>query len=97
MRGSISHQQPSTVSGEAHVSKRLGLPVVSGSIELADGRKGSWRMVGAVEAMAEPWLPFFISYDQRSERSPLAETPPEYPTAWPGSKWRVTRLGCASG
>jgi hypothetical protein len=67
----------------ALASKRLDLPVVSGSIELADGRKGSWRIVGAGEAMAEPWLPFFISYDQRSDRSPLAESEgaPDY-LAW---------------
>jgi hypothetical protein len=67
----------------ALASTRLTLPVVSGSIELADGRKGSWRIVGAGEAMAEPWLPFFISYDQRSDRSPLAESAgaPDY-LAW---------------
>ncbi len=53
------------------VSDRLGLPVVSGSIEFADGQTGSWRIVGADEAMAEPWLPFFISYDRTSGRSPL--------------------------
>jgi hypothetical protein len=57
----------------ALVSDRLGLPLVKGSIELADGQRGSWHMVGAVEAMAEPWLPFFISYGPRLARSPLAE------------------------
>jgi hypothetical protein len=31
-------------------------------------------MVGVVEAMAEPWLPFFISYARESGRSPLPES-----------------------
>ena len=54
----------------AATSKRLGLPVVPGSIELPNGSTRSWRLVGVAAAMAEPWLPFFISYDQA--RDPLA-------------------------
>ena len=55
----------------ALVSDRVGLPVVGGTIELDDGQVGSWRMVGADAATAEPWLPFFISYDRTSGRSPV--------------------------
>jgi hypothetical protein len=58
----------------ATVSDRLGLPVVDGSIEYPDGQTGSWRIVGADESMAEPWLPFFITYSRTSGRSALVES-----------------------
>jgi hypothetical protein len=37
----------------------------------------SWRLVGVAAAMAEPWLPFFISYDQARDRlaAPAAVVP----------------------
>ena len=61
----------------AAASERLGLPVVAGSIELPDGRTRSWRLVGVAAAMAEPWLPFFISYDQARDHlaAPAAAVP----------------------
>ncbi len=73
------------------VSDRLGLPVVSGSIEFADGQTGSWRIVGADDAMAEPWLPFFIGNDRTSGRSPLAASAARMPDHRPGSKRLVTQ------
>jgi Glyoxalase-like domain len=60
--------------GLSRVSDQLGLPVVGGSIEYLDGQTGSWRIVGADEAMAEPWLPFFIRYSRTSGRSALVES-----------------------
>ena len=64
-------------------SERLGLPVVAGSIELPDGRTRSPpRLVGVAAAMAEPWLPFFISYDQARDQlaAPAAAVPDDL--AW---------------
>jgi hypothetical protein len=52
------------------VAERLGRPVEVGTVEWHDGEVGSWEMVGAAEAMAEPWLPFFIRYPRRAAAPP---------------------------
>lgn len=45
---------------------RLHLPIVPGSRARPDGVVLRWRLAGLPEAMAEPWLPFFISWDDMS-------------------------------
>lgn len=66
------------------VSARLDLPATPGSIELPDGRVGSWQIVGVAESMADPSLPFFIKYD----RSPEAgSAPPAQPDSPEGIAW----------
>ncbi|HEY3209840.1 MAG TPA: VOC family protein [Actinomycetota bacterium] len=45
------------------VAARLELPVVAGTRERPDGTKLRWRSAGLDRAMAEPSLPFFITWD----------------------------------
>jgi hypothetical protein len=42
---------------------RLGLEAVPGSRARPDGVEVRWRLAGLPEAMVDPWLPFFISWD----------------------------------
>ena len=42
---------------------RLGLPVSSGTRERPDGTVLTWRSAGLDRALAEPSLPFFITWD----------------------------------
>lgn len=58
-------------------AKRLGLEPVPGSRARPDGVEVGWRLAGMPEAMAEPWLPFFIAWDDMAvhpSRTPVAHT-----------------------
>ena len=46
---------------------RLGLAVSSGSRATPDGRTLRWRMAGLEEAVAEPFLPFLLQWEQGTE------------------------------
>ena len=52
----------------AEVAERLGLTVSSGSRPGREGRVLRWRLAGVDEAAAEPALPFFVEW---GERTPL--------------------------
>lgn len=52
------------------VAARLDLPVVAGTRERPDGSKLRWRSAGLDRAMAEPSLPFFITWDVPDELHP---------------------------
>jgi glyoxalase-like protein len=52
------------------VAARLGLPVTAGSRERPDGTVLRWRSAGLKEALAEPSLPFFITWDGPLELHP---------------------------
>ena len=45
------------------VAARLELPVIAGSRERPDGTVVRWRSAGLDRALAEPSLPFFITWD----------------------------------
>jgi glyoxalase-like protein len=42
---------------------RLDVPAIPSSRVRPDGVELRWRLAGLPEAMAEPWLPFFISWE----------------------------------
>jgi hypothetical protein len=46
-----------------HVAARLELPVTPGARERPDGTVVRWRSAGLDRALAEPSLPFFVSWD----------------------------------
>jgi hypothetical protein len=50
-------------SGLDEVATRLGLDVVAGSRVTREGRVLRWRSAGIEQAAAEPFLPFFIQWD----------------------------------
>jgi hypothetical protein len=50
------------------VAARLGLVVTTGSRPAGDGRLLRWRLAGVDEAAAEPALPFFVEW---GEKTPL--------------------------
>lgn len=52
------------------VAARLDLPVVAGTRERPDGIVLRWRSAGLERAMAEPSLPFFITWDIPDELHP---------------------------
>jgi hypothetical protein len=52
------------------VAARLGLPVSAGTRERPDGTVLRWRSAGLKEALAEPSLPFFITWDIPAELHP---------------------------
>jgi glyoxalase-like protein len=52
------------------VAARLGLPVSAGSRERPDGSVLRWRSAGLERALAEPSLPFFITWDVPDELHP---------------------------
>lgn len=52
------------------VAARLDLPVVAGTRELPDGTVLRWRSTGLDRALAEPSLPFFITWDIPEELHP---------------------------
>ena len=56
---------------------RLGLAVQAGSRERPDGAVVRWRIAGLEQAAAEPYLPFFIEWDDESPfpgRSPAGHS-----------------------
>lgn len=52
------------------VAARLGLPIRRGARLLPGGDTLRWSMVGREEAMAEPFLPFFIRWEVPEDRHP---------------------------
>ena len=52
------------------VAERLGSPIVEETVEGHDGRMATFRLVGVAEAMAEPWLPFYIRYSRETAAAP---------------------------
>jgi hypothetical protein len=52
------------------VATRLELPVTSGTRERPDGKVLRWRSAGLDRALAEPSLPFFITWDVPEELHP---------------------------
>lgn len=49
-------------------ASRLGLEATPMSLIREDGQRSSWRLVGLAQAMAEPWLPFFIAWDDPDQQ-----------------------------
>jgi Glyoxalase-like domain len=68
------------------VAGRLGLAVSAGSRPAGDGRLLRWRLAGVEEAAAEPALPFFVEW---GERTPL---PGRAEAAHPAGSVRLERL-----
>jgi Glyoxalase-like domain len=56
------------------VAGRLGLPINTGSRALPDGSFLRWRAAGPERALADPSLPFFITWDIPAERHPGRDT-----------------------
>lgn len=52
------------------VAARLDLPVVAGTRERPDGTVLRWRSAGFERALAEPSLPFFVTWDVPEELHP---------------------------
>jgi hypothetical protein len=52
------------------IAARLGLPVTAGTRERPDGSVLRWRTAGLSGALAEPSLPFFITWDVPVELHP---------------------------
>jgi Glyoxalase-like domain len=52
------------------VATRLELPVATGTRERPDGTALRWRSAGLDRALAEPSLPFFITWDIRDDLHP---------------------------
>jgi hypothetical protein len=46
------------------VAARLGLELAAGSRVTAAGATLRWRLAGTAEAASEPFLPFFIEWDE---------------------------------
>jgi hypothetical protein len=58
---------------------RLGVDITPGSIDMPDGTTTTWRMAGVAALTAEPYLPFFIGYDQPVDARSLAGLPADSP------------------
>ena len=54
------------------IAARLGLGIQAKSRQLPDGRRIAWRSAGIEAALANPALPFFITWDTASDRHPGA-------------------------
>jgi glyoxalase-like protein len=52
------------------VAERLGLEVGSGSRTRPDGEVVRWRMAGLDDPRREPWMPFFLAWDDPEELHP---------------------------
>lgn len=57
------------------VAARLGLEAHAGSRLRADGTEVRWRTAGLDEAVAEPYLPFFIEWAEGTNPPGRAQTP----------------------
>lgn len=65
---------------------RLDLPVTTGSRERPDGTVLRWRSAGALRALAQPSLPFFITWDVPEELHPGRE-PADHVARPRGIEW----------
>jgi hypothetical protein len=52
------------------VAERLSLPVTAGSRRRSDGVELRWRLAGLDAALAEPGLPFFITWEVAPDQHP---------------------------
>lgn len=67
------------------LAARLDVPAIPSSRVRPDGVEVRWRLAGLPEAMAEPWLPFFISWDDMTlhpSRTPVAHRLVPHEIAW---------------
>jgi hypothetical protein len=67
-------------------ASRLGLTVVPGSRDTAEGQALSWRMAGVDRAMLQPGLPFFIEW------GPETPFPGDGPVQHRAGRVRISRL-----
>lgn len=85
------------------VAARIGLEATPMSLVQADGQRSSWRLVGLAQAMAAPWLPFFIAWDDPDQQCGACSTSPVRPTTTllpspsPGSRSAVMSSSYARG
>jgi glyoxalase-like protein len=68
------------------VAARLGLPLTAGTRERPDGTVLRWRSAGLKEALAEPSLPFFITWDIPAELHP-GRAPADHAVQPHGIEW----------
>lgn len=63
-----------TVDDLAPIEERLGRQAVIGSRRFPDGRQLEWRQIGIQGLLADPQLPYFVSWESAEDVRPSALT-----------------------